>query len=64
MNCIAADIFWKLPVLSAAGFIRKTPDALYSPLQDCFTPTVVKLVPYYGFANRGETDMRVWLHYK
>ena len=64
MNCIVADIFWKLPVCSVARFIRKTPDVLYSPLQDCFIPTVVKLVPYYGVANRGETDMRVWLHYK
>lgn len=61
---VESSAYFGLPVLSVAGFIRKTPNALYSPLQDCFAPTVMKLVPYYGFANRGETDMRIWLHYK
>lgn len=56
--------YFGLPVLSVAGFVRKTPDMLYSELYDQFAPTTLKLIPYYGFANRGETDMRVWLHYK
>ena len=24
--------------------------------------TEITLIPYYGFANRGETDMRVWMN--
>ncbi|MCH5197840.1 MAG: glycoside hydrolase family 127 protein [Oscillospiraceae bacterium] len=35
--------------------------ALYLPLKNVKTkPGTLKLIPYFGFANRGESDMRVW----
>lgn len=58
------DNYFGLPTLTAKGYVRKTENKLYSKLNDTFDMTNIKLIPYYGFANRGETDMRVWLHYK
>lgn len=35
--------------------------SLYMPLKNIKTkPGELKLIPYFGFANRGESDMRVW----
>lgn len=34
---------------------------LYKPLNTITKPITVKLIPYYAWANRGQTDMAVWL---
>lgn len=34
---------------------------LYKPLNTTIKPVTVKLIPYYAWANRGQTDMAVWL---
>jgi len=39
-------------------------DTLYTPLEEHFVPADVKLIPYHAFANRGETDMLVWMNYR
>ena len=39
-------------------------DPLYAPLEERFRPFPLKLIPYYAFANRGETDMLVFLNYR
>ena len=28
-----------------------------------FSPQKIRLIPYYAWANRGENEMRVWLHF-
>jgi DUF1680 family protein len=35
--------------------------ALYQPLNTTTQPIKIKLIPYYAWANRGQTDMTVWL---
>ena len=37
---------------------------LYAPLQEKFENTEIKLIPYASFANRGESDMTVYLLYR
>lgn len=34
---------------------------LYHPVNGDFMPSKLKFIPYYAFANRGETDMAVWV---
>ncbi len=47
-----------------AGFKKAESNVLYSELNDEFEAISIKLIPYYAFANRGESDMVVWLNYK
>ncbi len=35
--------------------------SLYHPTDGNYLPAKLKFVPYYAFANRGETDMTVWV---
>lgn len=38
-------------------------DALYQPArQPVRTPCEIRLIPYFAFANRGVSEMAVWLH--
>ncbi len=53
-----------LPALKADAFVRQTNDALYSELSEKYKKTTLNMIPYYCFANRGETDMRIWFYYK
>lgn len=34
---------------------------LYAPVGEGYEPQTIKFIPYYAFANRGESDMRVWM---
>ena len=52
-----------LDVIEADGFIESESDALYAPLEDSVEKTRLRFIPYYAFANRGETDMLVWVRY-
>jgi DUF1680 family protein len=36
-------------------------NTLYQPLTTTSRPVTVKLIPYYAWANRGSSDMSVWL---
>lgn len=48
------------PVLKSVGYTRAWENkALYDD-EDTPTPVPVKLIPYFAFANRGETDMIIW----
>ncbi|MBQ4354903.1 MAG: glycoside hydrolase family 127 protein [Clostridia bacterium] len=38
--------------------------ALYMPLEDCYEPVKIRAIPYHAFANRGETNMLVFLPYR
>ncbi|MBQ4351755.1 MAG: glycoside hydrolase family 127 protein [Clostridia bacterium] len=51
-----------LPVIDLDGLrMEDTDGALYAPLDERFTPAGIRLIPYCCFANRGESDMLVWL---
>lgn len=58
------DDYFGVPTLSLDGYIRKTELPLYTKLNENFQNTKIKLIPYFGFANRGEDDMAVWLNYR
>ncbi|MBQ6021256.1 MAG: glycoside hydrolase family 127 protein [Clostridia bacterium] len=53
------------PVLSCSATVsagENEDGALYAPVSEkTRRPFSVKLIPYFAFANRGESDMRVWL---
>lgn len=53
-----------LPTISSDAYLRKTDEALYSELSEKFKKTKLNMIPYYCFANRGETDMRIWFYYR
>ncbi len=36
---------------------------LYKEINKKYKPVTIKLIPYYAWANRGKTDMRVWFPY-
>ena len=60
------DAYFGAPVITVKGTVTEenTLKALYMPLKDVKRRAVtVKLIPYFGFANRGPSDMRVWLRY-
>lgn len=49
-----------LPSLSVCAYREKDTDTLYSKAGEDFEQFTLKLIPYYAFANRGETEMYVW----
>lgn len=53
-----------LTALKTEGYKKtdKGSRALYLPAGEGYEPRTIKLIPYYAFANRGESDMRVWLY--
>lgn len=63
---VTYDDFFGVPVLTAKGFRRRNPEGtkLYYPLSECFEDAEIKLIPYFGFANRGESNMLVFLSYR
>ena len=52
-------------VIEAEGYKRtQNTDALYFKYTETFEKTKIRLIPYAWYANRGETDMVVYLHVK
>ncbi len=51
-----------LPVLKTTAWREQPPQALYAPLAEVpCRPAELTLIPYCAFANRAESEMRVWL---
>lgn len=52
---------FNLPVIKTAGY--KIPDSteLYRDDRDDLEKTPLTLIPYFAFANRGESEMQVWM---
>lgn len=48
------------PVIYLDGKRREDSEALFSPKNDRRKDIKVRLIPYFAFANRGETDMLIW----
>ena len=53
-------------VIDCEGYLRvdEKTDKLYAPYSRKFEPRTVRLIPYHCFANRGESDMTVYLNVK
>jgi len=53
-----------LTALKTEGYKKtdKDTEALYTPAGEGYEPQTIKFIPYYAFANRGESEMRVWMN--
>lgn len=49
-----------LPVLNTLGEKRKQTEGLYQPYRGEYEKTPLRFIPYFGFANRGVSEMLVW----
>ena len=50
-----------LPVLKITAYRPKETEKLYYEAGGNYEEMPLTLIPYYAFANRGETEMQVWL---
>ena len=58
---VAADSFGGLPTLQGRGYLAPDDGRLYRPAAETEkqeTPVELRFVPYFTFANRGESDLR------
>lgn len=53
-----------VPILKTTALYKEPTAALYQPIGTARTEKELTLIPYFGFANRGETSMLVWMNYK
>ena len=53
-----------VPSIYGKGYIEKESDALYYNTEENIQEIPLKFVPYFAYANRGETDMLVWVNKK
>ena len=53
-----------VPDIIAKGYKESDNDALYFEATDDLTECDLKFIPYYAYANRGESDMLVWVRRK
>ena len=51
-----------LPVLHTEATRRQSFDLLYRPMQGSMKKLELKMIPYFAWANRGVTEMSVWLN--
>ncbi len=49
------------PTLRTTGYRPASSDQLYADASENVEAFSLRLIPYYAFANRGETEMQVWL---
>lgn len=56
-----SDREFLLPCITSTGYRPAASEALYAPAGDDYEPIPLRLIPYYAFANRGTTEMHVWL---
>ncbi len=53
-----------VPSIYAKGYIEKENESLYFDDTDSMDEKNIKLIPYFAYANRGESDMIVWINKK
>ncbi len=53
-----------VPSLYTTAYLPKESDELYFEASGEFTERPLKLIPYFAFANRGESDMIIWFSKK
>ena len=66
IKVIHTDEFFGIPTLVCDGYRRELPEnaPLYNEGLSTYKPQKIKLIPYFGFANRGESEMAVWNNIK
>ena len=55
------DTLGGITPVTVAGFRAEDDGKLYSILPPRYVPQTIRLIPYYTWANRGPSQMRVWL---
>ena len=50
-----------LPEIKTTGYINPETKKLYSKARGNYSEIPLTLIPYFAFANRGESEMNVWL---
>ena len=55
------DSEFVLPMLKTKAYRPKETESLYYEAGEDYEEIPLTLIPYYAFANRGETEMQVWL---
>jgi len=53
-----------IPILKTKGLYKVPGGALYRQFSDVRQEKELTFIPYYAFANRGVSEMYVWLNYK
>lgn len=56
-----AESDFLLPILKTEAYRPFESDSLYYEAVDDYEKIPLTLIPYYAFANRGESEMQVWL---
>lgn len=56
-----SDCEFILPALETVGYQEKESDMLYFEATDEYDEIPLKFIPYYAYANRGETELLVWV---
>ncbi len=56
-----SDCEFILPALETTGYQEKESDMLYFEATDEYDRIPLKFIPYYAYANRGETELLVWI---
>ena len=49
-----------VPTITLDAFVRKEQGSLYAPYNKSLDKVRATLIPYYAFANRGDSAMQVW----
>lgn len=60
----ATEVDFLVPSLRATGYAPVATESLYCPFRTDAEAVSLKLIPYFAFANRGTTDMLVWILHK
>ena len=58
------DELFGTDVITADAYKKRGGTELYREVTDDFEETKIRLIPYYGFANRGKCNMLVWLNHR
>ena len=62
---VRPDNYFSLPTITVDGYSKVHNGNLYSNVNAVkYEARKIKLIPYYGMENRGETDMLVWIPIK
>ncbi len=56
-----ADSEFIFPSLTLDAYQEKDSESLYFDATDSYDSIKIKMIPYFAFANRGESDMLVWI---
>ena len=62
---VTYDEDFHCPIIETAGLCPVPSDTLYAPTSRTpeEKPVTLRFIPYFTFANRGESDMLVWVRY-